>query len=202
MAICWVKPSLKRPSNITPVQTTISVALKTDVSSEGGEWLVAILGYEGVRGQHVFRFGSLYLYLPPFLYSSRPVTLWGSEYLFKGWPLLTAYLYHKRKSELQDPAFVRMFPYFWDSCLHTNAVCICRPRLDPFLSVKFDAVWVWQGGGQYFIFIWTWGITPVWIYANQIRSSVYPFWLRFRFIMDVQWHRYKWWVFSFTAVLS
>lgn len=135
------------------------------------EWLVAILGYEGVRGQHVFRFGSLYLYLPPFLYSSRPVTLWGSEYLFKGWPLLTAYLYHKRKSELQGPAFVRMFPYLWDSCLHTNAVCICRPRLDPFLLVKFDAICVCQGGGHYFIFIGTWGITPVWIFANQIRSG-------------------------------
>jgi len=49
--LCWVKPSLKWPSNmLTPVLTTISVALKTEVSSEGGEWLFSILGYVGVRG--------------------------------------------------------------------------------------------------------------------------------------------------------
>lgn len=95
-------------------------------------------------------------------------------------------------------------------CFHTSETAVSTQMRFVFVAPDLTLFCQWnlmlfvfgQGGGQYFIFIGTWGIIPVWIYANQIRSSVYPFWLRFRFIMDVQWHRDKWWVFSFTAVLS
>lgn len=107
MVECRLKPSLKWPSNMLTPHNHQHGSENRCLFRQGGEWPVAILGYEEVKGQHVFGSGSLYPLA--FHYSHCPVTLLGSENLFK---VSLAYLYHKRKSVWKDPAFVPMFPYF------------------------------------------------------------------------------------------